>query len=352
MPAVSRETIDRAVMDGISVVEIPGAHARPAVLVPRDEVALALRLHLATFVKHAASYFRSSGISETAFNGVTTQVCRALDEGPLPSSEIRSRLTHRDAGLLMTGALSGLAVRGAIRRFPADGRLDSAKYLYELRHPDDRPNLEAEGTAGEVITKACALFLRRHGPATLDELTWWGGFTKREARTALTALDAVPCSLPGWASEAWLLPDEARGWMSFTGTVDAGAVLLPYRDPFVQARRGPAILARDHASPVLDGTLQRERIGEVGGLNHHAIVAGGELVGIWEYDPGARCVVTRLWRSDAALRRRVAAAAADTEHFIREQLGDAKLSAVDPPAQRAKRLAFCRRPEKRREPGS
>ena len=81
MPGVSRETIDRAVMDGISVVEIPGAHARPAVVVPRDEMALALRLHLTTFVKHAASYFRRSGISEAAFNGVTTQVCRALDEG-------------------------------------------------------------------------------------------------------------------------------------------------------------------------------------------------------------------------------------------------------------------------------
>jgi hypothetical protein len=38
----------------------------------------------------------------------------------------------------------------------------------------------------------------------------------------------------------------------------------------------------------------------------------------------------------------VAAAADHTGRFIREQLGDAKLPAVDPPAARARRLAFCR----------
>ena len=39
---------DRAAMDGVDVIEVPGAHARRAILVPRDEVALALRLHWAS----------------------------------------------------------------------------------------------------------------------------------------------------------------------------------------------------------------------------------------------------------------------------------------------------------------
>jgi hypothetical protein len=84
-------------------------------------------------------------------------------------------------------------------------------------------------------------------------------------------------------------------------------------------------------------------IRDVDGLNHHVIVAGGELVGVWEYDPHDNCVVTRLFRIDKALLARVADAAADTERFIREQLGDAKLSSVDPPVRRSKRIAFCRR---------
>src|SRR5688572_6907893 len=52
MPGVTRDAIDRAAIDGVSVVDIPGPHARPTVLVPRDEMALALRLHLASFEKH------------------------------------------------------------------------------------------------------------------------------------------------------------------------------------------------------------------------------------------------------------------------------------------------------------
>jgi hypothetical protein len=345
MPAVTREAIDRAAIDGVSLFDVPGPHARPSVLVPRDEMALALRLHLSTFEKHAAPLFATGKMSETAFRGVASQVCRALDEGPLSSVEIRRSITHPDAAELLPGALAGLAVRGIVRRFPVDGRIDSPKYLYELRHPDDRPDLDSEGDAAAVVAKSAALFLRRHGPATLDELTWWGGLTKSAVRRALAALGAEPVDVPGWTGrtrEAWLLPEDLAAWRSFTPDEAEQVVLLPYRDPFVHLRRGPASLATTDHAPVLDGALRRARLGDVESLSHHAIVSRGELVGIWEYDPEAEAVLTRLWHSDAALRRRVAKAAAGTERFIREQLGDAKLSAVDPPAKRARRIAFCR----------
>ena len=70
MPGASREAIDRAAIEGVPLIDVPGAHARPWVLIPRDEMALALRLHRASYQKHAASYFESQGISEAAFAGV------------------------------------------------------------------------------------------------------------------------------------------------------------------------------------------------------------------------------------------------------------------------------------------
>ena len=60
------------------------------------------------------------------------------------------------------------------------------------------------------------------------------------------------------------------------------------------------------------------------------------------YDLKTETVVTRVWHTDRRLTERVADAAVDTGRFIREQLGDARLSAVDPPWARKKRLAFCR----------
>jgi hypothetical protein len=342
MPGVSREAIDRAAMDRVSLVEVPGAHGRPAVLVPRDEMGLALRLHSATFQKHLAPHFAKGDLSQAALRGVETQVCRVLDEGPLATADIRASLRHPDAEELLVTALINLSVRGIIQRFPVDGRLDSAKYMYELRHPDDRPDLDGEGDEAAVVAKAAQHFLQRHGPATMDEITWWGNLTKGAVRKALGALGAEPLAVPGWTKEAWLLPRDMQAWRSFGGSRDDRIALLPYRDPFVHMRHGPAVLCRKPTCPALDGMLKRTRIGDVDNLYHHAILSGGDVVGVWEYDPNAEAVVTRLWEPDARLRRRVADEAAGTADFIREQLGDAKLSAVDPPDKRAKRLAFCR----------
>jgi winged helix DNA-binding protein len=342
LPGISRETIDRAAMDGVDVIEVPGAHARPAILVPRDEVALALRLHWASYAKHAAPLFASGRYNETALKAIASQACRALDEGPLSTADIRSIVTHPDAGELLTGALIDLAVRGIVRRYPVDGRLDSSKYLYELRHPDDRPNLDDEGDAASVTLKATRLFLRRHGPATVDEIAEWAGLTKGSIRKALVSLGAERLTLDGWTDDAWLLPDEVRAWNTFTAD-DKRVVLLPYRDPFVSVRRPPSVLARRDTARVLNAKLSPVAIRDVTGLNHHTIVAGGELVGVWEYDPQTERVVTRVWDTDKTVRARVANAATATERFVRQQVADAKLSAVDPPARRATRITFCRK---------
>ena len=341
MAGISRDVVDRAAMDGVDVIEIPGAHDRPAVLVPRDEAALALRLHWATYAKHVAPLFARERYSEKALKAISSQVCRVLDEGPLSTADIRAAVTHPDGVELLTGALIDLAVRGIVRRYPANGRLDSLKYMYELRHPDDRPNLDAQGNAASVTLKATRLFLQRHGPAAVDEIANWAGLTKSSIRKALVALRAERLTVAGWTDDAWLLPEDVQGWKAFTAG-DNRAVFLPYRDPLISVRRPPSVLAKRDTALVLNETLRPVAIQRVARLNHHAVIAGGELIGVWEYDAQAERVVTRVWNKDKALGARVAEAVTETERFVRQQLGDAKLSAVDPPARRARRIAFCR----------
>jgi hypothetical protein len=304
-------------------------------------MALALRLHSATFQKHLAPHFARGDLSQAALRGVETQICRVLDEGPLATSDIRAFLRNPDAEQLLVTALIDLSVRGIIQRFPVDGRLDSAKYMYELRHPDDRPDLGGEGDDATVAAKALDYFLDRHGPATVDEISWWSGLTKTAVREALGTLGARSVTMPG-AKDAWLLARDVRSWESFQPDKNDRVTFLPYRDPFVHMRRNPSVLARKATFPVLDVMLRRTRIGEVDTLYHHVILSGADAVGVWEYDPDAEEVVTRLWDADATLRRSVAGAAVGAADFIREQLCDAKLSAVDPPDKRAKRIAFCR----------
>ena len=342
MPGASRDAVDRAALDGLDVIEVQGPHARPPMLVPGNEAALALRLHALSYEKHMAPWLASSGYTEAALNAVAAQVCRALDEGPLSSALIRAQVTHPDAAELMIGALVHLSLRGVIRRFPADGRIDSSKYLYELRHPDDRPPVDAEDDPASVVREGLRLFLQRHGPASVDEMADSILLTKGAIRKALAELQAERIGVNGWTDDAWLLADDVRAWKRFDAQDDR-VVLLPYRDPFVWRRRPPAVLAaRPAASPVLNTELRLTPIADITALHHHVIVAGGALVGVWEYDPKTKHVLTRVWPGDSSLRSRVAAASADAETFIRQQVGDVSLSAVDPALRRAKRIAFCR----------
>jgi len=156
---------------------------------------------------------------------------------------------------------------------------------------------------------------------------FWAGITKAEARKALAAIHAAPVTIPEWTSDAWLLPEDREMWESGNTARDLGVVLLPFRDPLVYARRTPAVLSDDPKAAV---------------LHHHAIVAGGALVGVWEYDPETEEVVTRTWSKERGLAGRVKSAAADTARFIRSQLGDAKFYAADHATTRAPRIAFCR----------
>lgn len=342
MPGLSREAIDRAALDGMDVVEVPGAHARPPVLVPRDDMPLALRMHWDSYRRHAAGYFARGEFSEAALNAVAAQVCQALDEGPLSTSGILARVTHRDAAALLVGALVHLHVRGVIRRFAEDGRLDSSSYVYELRHPDDHPDLDAVGDADAVAAAATRLFLQRYGPASVDEIVEWAPLTKGAVRTALTAIGAEPLAFDGWTKQAWLLPEDMKAWNAGPDE-DRCVVLLPYRDPFVARRRPPAVLASDPRARLLDANTKPVTIGTAKKVPHHAIVCGGELVGVWEYDPGTTRVVPRTWSTDTRVKAGLRDAAQQTEQFIRQQLGDLKLSAVDPDERRATRLAFVRK---------
>jgi Winged helix DNA-binding domain len=313
-------------------------HARPPVLVPPDEMMLALRLHSWSHSKHVAPLFASGRYIAAALKAVASQACRALDEGPLSTAAIHASINHPDAGELLVGALIDLAGRGVIRRCPADGRLGSPKYMYELRHPDDRPDLDSEGDDSSVALKATRVFLRRHGPATADEIASWGSLTKGAVRQALSA---EPIAIEDWTDKAWLLPEDVAAWHRFSGEMDR-VVLLSYRDPFVYFCRPQAILTGRDTVPVLAAARTPVAIRNVSIMHNHAIVAGGELVGGWESDPAARRVVTRVWHTDRGLGARVAAAADETCRFIRDHIGDAKISAVDPPVRRARRIAFCR----------
>ena len=106
------------------------------------------------------------------------------------------------------------------------------------------------------------------------------------------------------------------------------------------------LLRRDLRSQVDPKDLERTVLAEktmvtLGGLSDlpsHAILDRGRIVGLWEYDPESRSIAWKAWTK----HRKLNEAVANTEAFVRDELGDARSFSLDSPKRRAPRIAALR----------
>ncbi|MGA2264223.1 MAG: hypothetical protein ABSH28_22665, partial [Acidobacteriota bacterium] len=75
-------------------------------------------------------------------------------------------------------------------------------------------------------------------------------------------------------------------------------------------------------------------------LSSHAILDRGRLVGLWEYDVTTESIV---WMSFVPRNKALDEAVAQTEQFIRAELGDARSFSLDSPKSRTPRIEALRK---------
>ena len=143
-------------------------------------------------------------------------------------------------------------------------------------------------------------WLRTYGPGTTADLVWWTKWTKREVVAAISAVDAVAVTaettVDAPAEPAWVLPDDVDDDPS----VDGHAVsLLPSLDSAIMGWKQREWYLGGHEPRLFD------RNGNAG----PTVLVDGAVVGGWGQLAGGRVVTQLLQPVDAAVRRRVAAAA-------------------------------------------
>ena len=95
---------------------------------------------------------------------------------------------------------------------------------------------------------------------------------------------------------------------------------------------------QDVAREVL-GEKQLCQLGGITDLMFNAILRGGRLIGLWEYDPATEAIVWMSFvKKDQAMEQAVAA----TREMIRCELGDARSFSLDSPKSRQPRIAWLR----------
>jgi hypothetical protein len=194
-----------------------------------------------------------------------------------------------------------MAMDGKIVRTRAAGSWRSSQYRWAsadqwFSGPPDV--IEPEAARAEVVRR----YLAKHGPATLDDIRWWTGWTVRQVKSALARLEPVAATL-GDGSEGLLLPGDTEPVAGDVRHVS----LLPALDSTPMGWKGREWFLGAHADALFD------RNGNIG----PTIWVDGRIVGGWGQRPGGEVVFRLLEPVDPATGARIATETAN----LREWLG-------------------------------
>ena len=179
-----------------------------------------------------------------------------------------------------TRVLFLLATEGRVVRGRPRGSWMSTQYRWAAtsRWFGDRVSVDAEDTAA-ARARLAAWWLRAYGPATVDDLQWWAGWTKRDTRAALAAIGPVEVQLDAGAGIV------ARGDQAPVAQTAPWVALLPPLDTTTMGWTDRRFFLSDELRPALF---------DPNGNAGPTVWADGQVVGGWAQRPDGEVVVRLL----------------------------------------------------------
>ena len=354
LPGIDRATIDRAIFDEGSLLEVPTVRGC-TMLVPREDVSLALMAGRPFSEKFLGKVRTACNITDREVRDLSAAVPALLKGGPLTMEGLRERLPAnlvRNLGAAgkslgerstLSFTMRLLQREAVVQRVAADRRLDSEAFAYRLMNSE----LVKPQTPEEAEDGLARRFFGWAAPATVKEFAWWAGISQKQARNVAARIGLTLLSVEGWAEEAWIPTEQEQSFPSIrNGKDDLKVNFLPFRDNYLYFRRGIGVLLneKDGSAEVLDWMRRPSRLGDLDSLHHHAIILDGRLIGYWEYDPDAQEVV---WRTCSApgrdAQKEIKRGIAELRGFVHAQLGDAAFYAFDAGTNRRLRIDSLKR---------
>ena len=266
--------LDRTLTADRSVVRVPAMRGA-LYLLPTDLAADGLALARPDQFRPALV---RAGMEEEAYDGLAASVESLLDGTPRTGTEIRRELgSERVDRDLPKGTfvvfLRGLGHEGRILRVGVRGGPQSQAFEYAttewwlgspLRVP---PVLDG-------LVRLLPLYLDAHGPASLDDLAWWAGVTRKVARDALERFGPREVRLEGREEVLFASASEPSRETPAQATEPT---LLPHWDPYLTAHvdRSRYLPERWH-----------DRVIDRGGNSTNTVLVDGEVAGVWDFSEG------------------------------------------------------------------
>ncbi len=297
--------LERALYEDRSLVRVLGMR-RTLFVIPDDLAAAVLTSCAKTYVRaertRLVTMLADQGIARDAeawLAGVGRRTLAALRRrGEATARELTAEVPELGEKLsfgegtrwattvgVSTRVLFLLATEGKIVRARPLGRWTSGQYRWA---PLDRwlegalPRIGVDDAASELLRR----YLRAFGPATLDDIRWWAGWTVRRAASTLETLGAVEVGLDD--GTGFVLPDDVRPVRRRAPWV----ALLPPLDPTVMGWKGRGWYLGGHGPSLFDGN------GNAG----PTVWADGAIVGGWAQAPDGEVRVELLEPVERSVR--------------------------------------------------
>jgi len=267
--------------------------------VPGDEVPLFFQAFQAYVERRTPPRFRGAGLlvetgvsqaeeASELLEDLHRRVLNVLvEKGPstLPEisqevPELTTKVQH-DVGKPYEGEFSigsrvayGMGAQGLLIRTRPRGTWRSNLYEYAA-FSDWLPDVHLDSVAPR---EARAWLVRRYlaafGPATFEDVQWWTGFSKTDARRALEVLEpeVAQVAVEGLGDGYLMLAGDARQLHDFTPPDGPHVFLLPSLDPYVMGYRDrDRFLTPEH----------RARLFDRAGNAVPTVWVNGRVVGAW-----------------------------------------------------------------------
>jgi hypothetical protein len=262
MKSANEATIEKAISDR-KIVRTWPMRGTLHFTVP-ENVRWMLKLLTPRIVQRAATVYRQAELDKKVFLKSAKVVEKALQgKGPVTRDELyaaleRSKIkTSNTRGLHISGYL---AMQGLLCGGPRKGKQPTFTLLDEWVPMTKQPDRE------EAMANLALIYFRSHGPATLEDFSWWSGLSKSEASACLYTVKDQLIQQTFQEQLFWMSPPIAV----FKNKVSSTYLLPAYDEYAVAYKDRSAILDPNYAAKAGNGIFAP------------CVVINGKIAGTWK----------------------------------------------------------------------
>lgn len=222
-------------------------------------------------------YYRQSGLDKEIFQKSNEVIRKALtDEKQLTREELNQKLNEAKIPTENLG-LSYIIMQAELDGIIASGPRRGKQFTYMLL--DERAPQIKQLSYEEAVAELVKRYFQSHGPALVQDFSWWSGLKVTEARKG------IELNKPKLTSEK---KEGKTFWFFASGQTqqqEQSLYLIPgFDEYFIAYKDRSDILEKKHAKELNQG----------GGMINGAIVSNGQMIGSWKRKLNNKDVVLSL----------------------------------------------------------